>query len=405
MKQSIDVIGLGTTLNVPSTAQAALHNAELIIGAQRHLAAIDCTAAETALYPSPIERLLPVIEQTTAQRTVVLASGDALFFGIGSWLLRHFDAQSLHFHANTTSVQSACARVGRPWQNMHFVSLHGRPLYRLRAVLAPGKTLAVLTDSHNTPNTIAQALVACGYPASSLHVCEALGSEAECVREFTAAQLSDDQQTFNPLNLLLITVRGGGGLLPVFPGISDAVFAVGGDTQFTKREVRLAALARLALGGGEIGWDIGAGCGGIAIEWARWAPQAQVFALERDAARCQVFENNRVRFGDHGNLSLIQGEAPAALKTLPDPDAIYLGGSGEHLSALLDTAWQRLHPGGRLVAAGVTLETRTALQNRTWPVAVELSDISISHAAPLGRQTTMRAQLPVLLATTVKPYD
>lgn len=404
MNQSIDIISLGTDLQVPTSAYAALQRAELVIGAPRHLAAVDCGSAKTVAYPSPIDDLFDVIAHTEATYIAVLASGDALFFGIGSWLLRHYDPAILHFHANTTSVQAACARLGKPWQGVHFLSLHGRPISRLRAVLAAGKSLAVLTDTHNTPGAVARELVACGYPVSDVHVCESLGTKAERVRTFSADELGQDRgQAFHPLNLLLIDVCGAGGVLPVFPGISDTLFAANGDTQFTKREVRLAALSRLALASGETGWDIGAGSGGIAIEWARWAPQAQVFALERDTARCRCFENNQARFGDHGNLSLTHGEAPGAFTTLPDPDAIYLGGSGGQLATLLRYSWQRLRPGGRLVVAAVTLEARAELHRWDWPAPVDFSEIAVSHAAPLGRQTTLRAQLPVLLASTVKP--
>ena len=399
---SIDVVSLGTALSMPLSAQVALQNAELIIGAKRHIAAVDCGNALIQDYPSPIDGLADVFTQTDASRIVVLASGDALFFGIGSWLLRNCELSLLRFHPNVTTVQSACARVGKPWQSIKFVSLHGRPMARIRAVLAAGISLAVFTDTENTPQSIAAELVETGYPDSSVYVCEALDSNDEQVREFVAGELAESSADFNPLNLLLVDVRGEGGLLPAFPGIPDDVFAAGGDSMFTKREVRLAALSRLALQAGEIGWDIGAGSGGIAIEWARWAPQANVFAVEHNDERRRYFETNRARFGDHGNLKLIAGSAPDALAELPAPDAIYVGGSGGTLSELLDSCWQRLKPGGRLVVAGVTMETRAELQNRSWPAKVEFSDIAISHSAPLGGQTTMRAQLPVLLAVVRK---
>jgi len=399
---SIDVVSLGTDLQVPRTASSALRNAQLVIGAERHLAAVDCGRAATELYPSPISGISQIIARAGTDHIVVLASGDALFFGIGSLLLRNHDPASLRFHSNVTSVQTACARLGRPWQEIQFVSLHGRPLTRLRAVLAAGKTLALFTNPDNTPGVIARELAATGYPDSRIQVCESLDSDDERVREYSAAQLADSTDDFHPLNLVLVDVRGSGGLLPVFPGIADELFGEGGERMFTKREVRLAALSRLALNAGECGWDIGAGSGGIAIEWARWAPRARVFAIERDAGRRKIFDSNRARFGDHGNLELIAGEAPAALAELPEPNAIYLGGNGGHLSELLDICWRRLPAGGRLVAAGVTLETRGELQNHRWTAKVEFSDIAISHAAPLGARTVMRAQLPVLLATAVK---
>ena len=153
---SIAVVSLGTDLEVPLSAISALREAELVIGAERHLDAVDCGSAATALYPSPIEGISQLIAQSDAIRVVALASGDALFFGIGGWLLRNFDPASLRFHPNVTTVQTACARLGRPWQDIQFTSLHGRPMTRLRAVLAAGKSLAVFTDPHNTPCVISR---------------------------------------------------------------------------------------------------------------------------------------------------------------------------------------------------------------------------------------------------------
>ena len=398
----IAVISLGTSLNVPASADAALQSAELVIGAPRHLAAVDCDHARTCVYPSPLSDLTHVLAHSKAARIAVLASGDALFFGIGNWLLQNTDPESLHFYPNVSSVQSACARIGQPWQDMQFLSLHGRPLTRLRAILPARGLLAVFTDGENTPEKIAAELSAVGYGASCVHVFESLDSSSERIHTFRADQLEHLRHDFQPLNLLIIQIKGSGGLLPRFPGIADELFGADGDNMFTKREVRLAALSRLQPGAGEIAWDIGAGSGGIAIELARWAPQSQVIAIERNARRRDVFVDNQVRFGDHGNLTLVAGEAPQVLTDLPDPDAIYIGGSGGLLATLLDICWQRLRPGGRLVAAGVTMETRSTLQNRSWPDKVTFSDITIGHATPLGDQTVIRAQLPVLLATITK---
>ena len=398
----IDVVSLGTALLVPESASAALKQADLVIGAKRQFDAIECGSATRCVFPTPIDRLREVLAANDALRIVVLASGDALFFGIGSWLLRNADSATLQFHPNVTTVQSACARIGKPWQEVKFVSLHGRPIMRLRAALSGGISLAVFTDDKNTPMKIAAELCDVGYGDSQVWVCESLDTDRERVSEFTARELAEHTDRFDPLNLVIADVCGDGGLLPDFPGIADDIFAAGGDNMFTKREVRLAALTRLQLKAGEIAWDIGAGSGGIAIELARWAPQAKVVAIERNEQRRMKFAVNNARFGDHGNLELIAGDAPDALEGLPDPNAVYIGGSGGNLAALLDVCWQRLKPGGRLVAAGVTVETRAELQNRTWPAGVSFADIAISHAAPLGSQTTMRAQLPVLLATTRK---
>ncbi|MEM7291838.1 MAG: precorrin-6y C5,15-methyltransferase (decarboxylating) subunit CbiE, partial [Pseudomonadota bacterium] len=242
---ALDVVSLGTALTVPDSARDALAAANLIVGAQRHLDAIDSSGADTLIYPSPISELAAVIDANRERNLVVLASGDALFYGIGSFVLRHCGANKPRFHPNVTTLQSACARAGRTWQDIKVLSLHGRPLSRLRACLQAGVALAIFTDSTNAPSLIASELVECAFSDSSIAVVEALDTTRERIRSFSAGELAQSRDEFDSLNLLIVDVAGEGGLLPAFPGIDDAKFAEGGDTQFTKREVRLAALSRL----------------------------------------------------------------------------------------------------------------------------------------------------------------
>ncbi len=404
MPQQIDIVSLGTCLTAPPSAQEAMARAELWIGAKRHLMALAHRGRNTLHYPTPMSDLHQLIVQHSAQRIVLFASGDALFYGIGAYLTRMFLPDQLCFHPNITSVQSACAKLGKPWQQLQTVSLHGRDLTRLRASLSAGKSLGLLTDGRNTPTAIARELVATGYGESTVHLCAALDTPAEQISHHRADQLASTDEQHHPLNVLIIEVRGSGGLLPAFPGIPDEWFATEGQTQFTKRDVRLAALSRLALCAQEIGWDIGAGTGGISIEWGRWAPEATIYAIEQRPERHRQFEHNLRRFGDHGNIRLILAEASAAIGDLPDPDAIYIGGHDGQLTQLLASCWQRLKPGGRLLVACVTLESRAALQTYAWDAQahIDISEITVSHGSAIGGQRVLRAQLPVMLTLITK---
>jgi precorrin-6Y C5,15-methyltransferase (decarboxylating) len=162
------------------------------------------------------------------------------------------------------------------------------------------------------------------------------------------------------------------------------------------------ALSMLAPRAGDIAWDIGAGCGGISVEWARWNRRGQVFAVELNEDRVRHLQTNRKRFGVTNNLEIVHQRAPEALTNLPDPNAVYLGGSDGNLGELIEICWQRLQRRGRLVAAAVTEESRAALRTFAGSNDVHWTQLAIARDATLGGQHIMRPQLPVLLLQRCK---
>jgi precorrin-6Y C5,15-methyltransferase (decarboxylating) len=191
----------------------------------------------------------------------------------------------------------------------------------------------------------------------------------------------------------------GAALLPPLPGLPDDAFAH--DGQLTKREVRAVTLARLAPYPGALLWDVGAGCGSIAIEWLRAARDARAMAFERDTARCALIAANAISLGTPG-LTVVSGAAPAALAGAPAPDAVFIGG-GVADPALFEACWVALRPRGRLVANAVTIAGEHALYERQARLGGELVRLEISVLAPLGGAQAMRPRLPVTQWAVVKP--
>lgn len=397
----IHVVGMGVeTGALSSTAQAALDQAELIIGAAAHLAVFPERRVRKIPYPSPMSGLRELLFTHAGQRIVLLASGDPLFYGVSQTLLRYLSPAHLVFHPNVSSVQAAFARRGRPWQQAQFVSLHGRPLATLRAALQSNRLYALLTDRENSPMAIGRLLVDAGFGESLLWVAENLGMPNEQFRHFHAAELTGAEIEFSPLNVVILETRGPGGILPEFPGIPDERFSTGaepGKGLLSKREVRLTILSLLAPRAGETGWDVGAGCGGVSVEWARWNPQGEVHAVEYHPERLEHLGVNRERFGVVSNLHIVAGQAPEALADLPEPHAVFIGGSSGSLRDLLDTVWTRLPPGGRLVASAVTEDSRAELHGFVGARAAEWTELSIARSERLAGQRVMRPYLPVLL--------
>ncbi|WP_426416907.1 precorrin-6y C5,15-methyltransferase (decarboxylating) subunit CbiE [Aestuariirhabdus sp. LZHN29] len=413
----LTVIGIcaDTPAELSQPARQALQEAELILGADRHLNGVSKLnlKAVTRLYPTPLGDLRDLLEHHSNERVVLLASGDPLFYGIGGFLSRILARQHLRFLPALSSIQVAFCRLGLCWQDAQVVSLHGRPLQRLRAKLGCGRTLALLTDQHSHPQAVARELHRAKLDRSTIWVCEALGSEQERVRQFSVAELLLNAPAIevNPLHVTIVQTLGDGGVQPEFPGIDDRRFATGeapGKGMISKREVRLAALSLLQPRAQDIGWDVGAGCGALAVEWARWNPLGQLYAVEHHPGRIDFLRENRDQFGVDANLRIIEGTAPAALHSLPQPHAVFIGGSDGELLSLLAYCWQQLHSGGRLVASAVTEQSRAALlafsaSEAMTNIECEWTQLQVSRSDTLGSQLVLRPKAPVLLLCARKP--
>jgi precorrin-6Y C5,15-methyltransferase (decarboxylating) len=125
--------------------------------------------------------------------------------------------------------------------------------------------------------------------------------------------------------------------------------------QITKSETRAVSLYALALKPDSVVWDIGAGTGSVAVEAARIAYAGAIYAIDRDSDSAHLLRANVERFGE-GRVEIVIDAAPAALTALPDPDAVFIGGGGADLPAILAAATKRLRPGGRVVANFAAIE-------------------------------------------------
>jgi precorrin-6Y C5,15-methyltransferase (decarboxylating) len=293
----------------------------------------------------------------------------------------------------------AAARLGWSLQEATCLSLHGRPLALLRPHLQPGRRLLCLTSDGDGPAAIARLMAELGFGPSRLAVLEALGGARERVRATVAAGFTLDG--VDALNVLAIEVAAAPGarVLPFTPGLPDDWFEH--DGQITKQTVRAATIAALAPRHGELLWDVGAGSGSIAIEWMLRDPSLRAIAIEANGERAARIRRNADALGVPG-LEIVGAAAPAALSSLPEPDAIFIGGGGSDVG-VLDAAIQRLKPGGRLVANAVTLETETLLIARHASLGGELTRLSVSSAAPVGSMTGWRPAMPVTQWTWTKP--
>ena len=346
-----------------------------------------------------LEGMLAQLLEHRGTPTVALASGDPMWFGLGATMARHLDHDEFRVEPGPSSFQFAAARLRWPLRHVATLSLHGRAVEGIVPHILPGNRILALTSDRTTAPAVAAILAARGYGQSVLTTLECLGGPDERLAFGTAADFD-----FTPLGDFYVlaidcVADAGAPLLPAVPGLPDEAFL--SDGQLTKRDVRAATLGKLAPYPGALLWDVGAGCGSVAIEWLRAARDARAVAFESDAARCGLIRQNARQLGTP-TLMLVEGEAPATLAGQAQPDAIFLGGDVGN-DALFGACWEALRPGGRLVANAVTLDGETALYDRQDRFGGELSRIDVSVLDRVGDRRVLRPRMAVTQWAVAKP--
>lgn len=374
-------------------AQRTLSSAQIVFGSQRQLDLLPAAVtAPRRAWPAPLLAALPgLLAEYGGQRVVVLASGDPMWFGIGTTLLRLLGADAVHVLAHQSSVSLACARLGWPVEDVEIVSAVGRPLSTLHVAVQPGRRVLVLVGDGTGAAAVARLLCERGFGASSLTLLEQLGAPRERLLAATAQTWPPHEH--DPLAIVAVDCVAGADTvaLPRTPGLPEQAFTH--DGQITKREIRAVALAALAPVPGQLLWDVGAGSGSVGIEWLRTHPSCRALAIEPREDRRALIAGNAAALGVPG-LQIVAGRAPEALAGLPAPDAVFVGG-GVSVPGVLEACIAALAPGGRLVADAVTLESEGVLAGWHARLGGALTRIAIQRAAPVGSFTGWRPALPV----------
>ena len=401
----INVVGIGLdgTLGLTEQVREIVNSATLLIGSDRHLSYFPYHPAQR-LTLGDFTQAISLIATSVDKCIVILVSGDPLFFGLGRLLLLELPAEKLTFHPHLSAVQLAFSAIKIPWQDACFVSIHGRSSDQLIQVLQQGKEkIAVLTDGVNTPSAIAQLFLSLDLPTNyKFWVCENLGGDNQQVSCFAASELIN--RTFAPLNVVVLlrqeTAIDLEIALPHF-GINDRHYLGFSDRPglMTKREIRVLVLGELALQSQQVVWDIGAGTGSVSIEIARLCPNSQVYAIEKTSVGYGLIAQNCRRF-QVNNVVAIQGAAPEALANLPNPDRVFIGGSGGNLTEILN-ACDRLLPKGVIVLALATVEHLTMalswLGDRAWNY--QLLQVQLSRSVPVAHLTRFSPLNPITIIT------
>ncbi|XZF77622.1 precorrin-6y C5,15-methyltransferase (decarboxylating) subunit CbiE [Bacillus sp. AL-1R] len=368
-----------------------INESELLIGGKRQLSFFSEFTGEKMVIEGGLYSLVERLQSET-RNVVILASGDPLFYGIGSYLSTKID---LEIYPYISSIQLAFARMKERWQDAYFTSVHGRSIKGLAQRVDGKTTVAILTDTENSPNKIAQYLLSFGMSEYEAFVGENLGGDQERCRWFTLAEMSDEE--FSPLNVVILKKKGKSPHWSI--GIDDSEFLQRKPDKglITKKEIRTLSISALRLKEDSIVWDIGTCTGSVAIEAAKIAREGQVFAIEKNEGDLENCKQNLAKF--RVDATLIHGKAPEGLETFPDPDAVFIGGTAGGMEDVLEICCSRLSTGGRIVLNAVTIENLSEamllFKERGYETNITLAQISRSK--PILNLTRFDALNPIYI--------
>jgi precorrin-6B C5,15-methyltransferase / cobalt-precorrin-6B C5,C15-methyltransferase len=395
MAQNMKMIGIGDEgkQSLLPIYKKWIDESEVLAGGQRQLSFFPDYEGEKMVIKGGLSSFVDQLKQETRQ-VVILASGDPLFYGIGSYLSKKID---LEIYPYLSSIQLAFARMGESWQDAYFTSVHGRSMKGLAQRIDGRSKVALLTDSENNPAKIADYLLSFGMTEYRAFVAENLGGENERYGWYELGEMS--QTEFSPLNVVILKKVTEG---PIWSfGIEDQEFYQRKPDKglITKKEIRTLSLSALRLREDSIVWDIGTCTGSVAIEAAKIAREGAVYAIEKNEHDLENCRKNMAKF--RADLTLVHGKAPDHLHEFSDPDAIFIGGTAGGMEDILDVCCSRLKPDGRIVLNAVTIENLVqaveAFKARDFKTEITLAQISRSK--PILNLTRFDSLNPIYIMT------
>jgi precorrin-6B C5,15-methyltransferase / cobalt-precorrin-6B C5,C15-methyltransferase len=375
----ITVVGLdGRPLD--EEIERLLGDADLVAGGRRHLEMLGVDRDRAVVLKGDLSEALARIEGTEGP-VVVLASGDPGFFGIVRLLGGRLGRENLRILPGLSSVALAFASAGLSWDDAVTVSAHGRDPRRAVNVCRAHPKVAVLTSPEFGPAELAEEL---GGLERTFVIAEKLGEAGERVFHGEAGTVAG-MEWEDPNVVLVLDERrmsGARGWIS-WDIMAQRQWALSEEEfehrsgMITKSATRAFVLSRLGPGPGDLIWDVGAGSGSVAIECARLG--AAAIAVERDPESCARIRRNAGRHNVH--VQLVESKAPEALRDLPEPDAVFVGGSGGAFEEILELSAVRARRA--VVLALVTIE-------RVVPAARLLEDCGLEVETTFLQSSRMR---------------
>lgn len=394
MGKRVAIIGIGMDGDTTLTweAEAVILAAELLIGARRVLEPFRASEKEMiCCYKS--EEIAGYIASSEAEDIAVLMSGDCGFYSGCKGLLPLLSDCEVQVISGIASPVYLANRLGMPWQDMHFVSLHGKTANIARAVASHEKTFFLLGGDAKTSD-VCEKLCEYGLGEADVWIGENLSMKEERILHGRAGELAGEET--NSLSVML--VKNDRYEKWVQTGISDERFARG-KVPMTKAEVRAVCISKLMIGKGDICYDLGCGTGSVSVEMALQCQEGTVYAVDKNPEAAALTGENARRFACD-NIVVEEGESIAILYRLPSPDVVFIGGTGGSLSKTVEMVYGK-NPDAKVVMTAVSLESigEGLSLFEKYGKTPEVVQVAVTRTKKAAAHTMLTAENPIFIIT------
>ena len=411
-RSKLVILGIGDDglAGLTEPARRLLMSADLILGAPRLLSLLESVPGrKQALEPDMSVALRQVREALAHQNPVLVSSGDPLFYGVARYLCDRLGKDLFEVVPHVSSMQLAFARIKESWEDAYLTSLSGRPIEAVIDRIRTAEKIGLFSSDECPPARLARELLDRGIDYFRAYVCENLGSPDERVTQAELADLAG--MDFNPLNVMILIRepnrpdRASRASRHRLFGNPDDAFAQSLPKRglITQAEVRAIALAQLDIRATSVVWDIGAGSGSVAIEAAQLALREWCTPIEPEPSDIALIQANAELFGVP-NVRAVLGRAPRSWRALPEPEAIFVGGTGRQVDLVLTTAYARLCQGGSMAVNVVTIEGLATAYHTLKDLAGEVRVWNVSIARGIEQMDRLRFEsiAPTFLLAVTK---
>ena len=390
-RMTIVGIGMGDLDSLTEGSRKSIYDADLIVGAPRMVRLFNCQNTLEEYSSDVIFRYLN--EHMEFRKIVILVSGDTGYRSATKKIVEGVDKNEfdVDIKCGISSISYLCSKIGTSWDDAHLISSHGKDVNLICNISRYGKTISLM-DGPDSVRELCLDLIYHGMDNVEVTVGQDMGGLDEVIVTGSPSDLKD--MGFGTLCTVLVENP----CPRRYPlGISDDEF-IRGDAPMTKSEVRSLSISKLGLSEDSIVYDIGAGTGSVSIEMALQAIDGKVYAIEKESDAAQLIAKNMVKFRTP-NVHIIKGVAPDAMKGLPPPTHVFIGGSSGNLKEIISDVLLK-NPKVRIVMNCITLETISeALEciKGSDIMEREIVSVSVSKAKKASRYHLMEALNPVYI--------
>lgn len=402
-KTTVTIVGIGpgNRENMTGDVVSAINKADCLIGAKRMLEAAEEVLNNPLSGKTVFEAVGPqIISQYIAshpehQRVTLVMSGDSGFYSGTKNLLPLLKDYDVKILPGLSSLSVLCARLGISYEDVVTVSLHGREK-NILPIVEREKKVFVLTGGNDGAVSLARTLAMAGLDKIKMHIGENLGYGNERITSGTPNRLA--KGSYSSLSAILIENECPEWI--VTPGLPDEAFLRMEGVPMTKSEVRAVSVSKLQLTEDAVCWDVGAGTGSVSVEMARQAKGGKVYAIEKNGTAEVLLRGNAENLS-YGNIEVVSGTAPEALKNLPAPTHVFIGGSSGNVKDIIKEVLLK-NPQARIVATAISLESISDMTEAMKEFEfdeTEAVSISVAKDKKAGSYHLMTGQNPIYVFT------